>query len=307
MKTFEGYFRGVENTNLHMVFWEPDVRPVAVVQIIHGMTEHIERYKDLAEYLTKHNIAVCGFSLRGHGKSASESTDNSVSTLGENGWDKSLEDIKLFRDELVHKYGNIPYYMYGFSLGSFLLREYLSKYNDKLSGAIIVGTGNQSSIFLKLVRFILKGTIKKKGVNVHTKLVSKLSFEVYNDEFADTTTEYDWLCSDSDSIKNYADDIYCKKKISAGLFDDLLKSMILTSDNTSYAKWNKKMPILVLYGKEDPVGGFGKGVNKFIKQLAENNLDYSAIELEKARHDLLHEKQSGVSDLVKLAIKDFVL
>ena len=95
MITLENNFSGLEGTQLHSVIWEPEDKPaVAVLHIIHGMTEHIGRYKELAETLTNHGIVVCGFSLRGHGKSETSSRLKGVATLGKNGWYQSLYNRK---------------------------------------------------------------------------------------------------------------------------------------------------------------------------------------------------------------------
>ena len=96
MRTYRAHFFGKDDKKLHLMIWEPDVKPVAVLQIVHGMTEYIERYKDLAERLTEKGIIVCGFSLRGHGESYNSSKNPKVASIGEDGWEKSIEDINTF-------------------------------------------------------------------------------------------------------------------------------------------------------------------------------------------------------------------
>ena len=120
----------------------PDGDPKQLLQITHGMTEHMGRYEVFAEYLQPMGIAVAGFDLRGHGRN---SGDPDVASFGEGGWAASIEDMQLFYEHLQRRFSGKPHFMLGFSLGSFLLREYLTKYPDEgaLSGAIIMGTGTQ--------------------------------------------------------------------------------------------------------------------------------------------------------------------
>lgn len=304
MKALENYFNGVEDVKLHSIIWEPDIEPVAVLQIIHGMTEHIGRYKELAEALTAHGIVVCGFSLRGHGKSDTLTRIKDVATMGENGWNNSLEEIRMFMDEIHSKYSELPYYMYGFSLGSFLLRDYLTKFKDDISGAIIAGTGNQSKTILNIIEGIIKKEVKNSGFDSPTELVNTLSFDTYNSKFKNTKTKYDWLCSNREAIRDYMDDDLCRKTLSAGLFYELLDSMKNNSSIKACKKWNTELPVLIIYGEEDPVGNFGKGIDKLIEQLEYAGVEYSALGIESARHDILHEENA---EIAVLAIRDFIL
>ena len=307
MRTYRAHFFGKDDKKLHLMIWEPDVKPVAVLQIVHGMTEYIERYKDLAERLTEKGIIVCGFSLRGHGESYNSSKNPKVASIGEDGWEKSIEVIKIFNMYIQDRYDNLPYYMLGFSLGSFLLREYLSRYSDNLAGAIIVGTGNQSASVIKPLRLLVKMDMSHYGIDGHTALVNKLSFETYNNKFKPTLTEFDWLCSDREQLESYIGDNLCRKQISSGLFYELLGSMLRTSCSDACSSWNKNMPVLVMSGLSDPVGNFGKGVEAFIKQLEENNINFSSHLFSNARHDLLHEKASGDANLAITKIEELIL
>ena len=112
-----------DNTNLPSVIWFPDGETKAVLQITHGMTEHIGRYSDLGKYFANRGIAVAGYDLRGHGEAA---TSKECASFGEGGWKRSLSDMNLFMNHIKGKFPGKPIFMLGFSLGSFLLREYLN-------------------------------------------------------------------------------------------------------------------------------------------------------------------------------------
>ena len=121
-ETFE--FAGYHETNLAAYLWLPEGEVKAVLQITHGMTEHMGRYETFAECLLPMGIAVAGFDLRGHGKNPG---DREIASFGVGGWDASQEDMRLFHTLLRDRFPGVPHYMLGFSLGSFLLREYLGK------------------------------------------------------------------------------------------------------------------------------------------------------------------------------------
>ena len=149
-------FSGQNKTALPGYIWLPEGEVKAVVQIAHGMTEHMGRYEAFADHLCPMGIAVAGFDLRGHGKNPG---DPETASFGEGGWSASVEDMRMFYELLKNRFSGAPLYMLGFSLGSFLLREYLTNYPNEgeLAGAIIAGTGHQSGWLLSVMMAIVKG------------------------------------------------------------------------------------------------------------------------------------------------------
>jgi len=285
-------FSGANGSALPYYLWTPEIQPWMIVQITHGMTEHTGRYESLAKELTNYGIIVAGFDLRGHG-------DNfrvfRSATLGVYGWDYSLEDMDLFRSMLKNRFPGLPHYMLGFSLGSFLLREYLNHYPTP-DGAIFIGTGAQSGIMLSILMKIIKREIGKSSFNESTALVQKLSFETYNKKFKETRTHMDWMCSDSMELASYLTDIHCRSRISSGLFYQLLASMKRSGKEDAYARWNKSMPILLVSGLDDPVGNMGKGVRTVLTQMERAGFTNLQMHLlPHARHDVLHEEISGAA------------
>jgi alpha-beta hydrolase superfamily lysophospholipase len=217
--------------------------------------------------------------------------------------------MRLFFKELRSRFPEIPHYMLGFSLGSFLLREYLTKYPNEgeLAGAIIAGTGHQPGWLLSIMMAIVKGEFKKGGFDGTTDLIKQLSFGTYNQKFKPNRTEADWLCSDTDTLDQYLADPLVRKNISAGLFWELLGSMKRSGKAESYAGWNQEMPILLLYGTEDPVGDSGKGVQKLCSQMKKAGLQ--AVECQQfpgARHDIFHEEAGGIAESVRHCIADWL-
>lgn len=305
MKTEIIEFAGYNGISLPAVIWQPEGEIKAVLQITHGMTEHMGRYERFATDLCGQGIAVAGFDLRGHGKNGG---DSDVASCGEGGWEASIEDMHLFFELLEERFLEVPHYMLGFSLGSFLLREYLGKYPDDIAGAIIAGTGHQAVWLLSIMMGIVKGQIKKAGYDQTTDLVRKLSFGTYNQKFKPNRTTADWLCLDEAELDHYLADPLVRKDISAGLFYELLGSMKRTAKASIYTKWNKEIPILLLNGDDDPVGDFGKGMRRVYHQIKKVGILYVQWEgIRYSRHDLFHEEKSGAAERVRHCICDWIL
>ena len=292
-------FAGFGGTNLPACLWLPDGEVKAVLQITHGMTEHMGRYEAFAEFLCPKGIAVTGFDLRGHGKNPG---DSEVASFGEGGWAASMEDMRLFYALLQARFPGVPHYMLGFSLGSFLLREYLTKYpaEGEIQGAIIMGTGHQPGWLLSIMMGIVKGQIKKAGFDKTTDLVRQLSFGTYNQKFNPNRTAADWLCSNETELDSYLADPLVRKDISAGLFWELLGSMKRTGSASEYDGWDTGLPILLLSGQDDPVGDAGKGVQAIYSRMKKTGMENVTIKLSpNARHDLLHEEATGADTIAR--------
>ena len=298
-------FAGYGEAKLPARLWVPDGEVKAVLQITHGMTEHMGRYEAFAEYLCPMGIAVAGFDLRGHGANPG---DPEVASFGEGGWAASIEDMQLFYEHLQRRFPGMPHFMLGFSLGSFLLREYLTKYPDEgtLSGTIIMGTGHQPGWLLSIMQWIVKGQIKKAGFDRTTDLVRQLSFGTYNQKFKPNRTSADWLCADEAELDKYLEDPLVRKDISAGLFWELLGSMKRSGSTFEYDGWDTGLPILLISGQDDPVGDGGKGVRAIYNRMKKTGMENVTLKLfPGARHDLLHEEK-GCAEAARKLIAEWI-
>lgn len=293
MQTEVFEFSGFGSMKLPAVIWTPDGEVKRVVQIAHGMTEHIGRYEAFAQQLAARGIALAGYDLRGHGRNHGS---RDVASFGENGWEASLEDMRLFFEAISVRFPGVPHDMLGFSLGSFLLREYLSRWSDGVDKAVIMGTGHQPAPVLSVMMAIVKGQIRKGGFDNTTDLVRQLSFGTYNQRFKPNRTASDWLCADAAQLDAYLADPLCRKDISSGLFWQLLGAMKRTGKQQACARWNRSMPVLLISGQEDPVGDCGKGLAAVKKQLdAAGMKDVTLRLIPGARHILPDEAMQWIA------------
>ncbi len=288
----EFYYPSADGKNqIHAVEWKPESEVKGVIQIAHGVTEYILRYEDFANFFTQKGFVVVGNDHLGHGDSVGKN-GKKMYFGPEGSWNYVVKDINTCKQITKEKYPNVPYIMLGFSLGSFLLRTYLIDYpNEKIDGAIIMGTGYISNLEVSIAKFLANKEAKKVGEENTSPMIQSLTFETYNKLFKPNKTPFDWLCSNEEELNKYMNDPQRGENYSAGLFREMLTGMQYTSNLKNIKKMNKELPIYLLSGDNDPVGDFSKGVLKTYNIYKKANMENVEIKLyQNLRHDILHEK-----------------
>ena len=286
----ENYFKSSDKmTDIYYVEHLPNTTPKACLIIAHGIGEYTGRYNEFANFLTDNKIAVFAFDFIGHGRSIS--ANKAAMYFGENGWDFLVKDLIRLNKIVKEKYLDIPCFILGFSMGSFVLRTALAENAEELNldGAIIAGTGTISVSLAALVKMFVSFEAKKcGGTDKISAKINELAFGNYNKHFKPTKTSFDWLCKNEVLLQEYIEDTKANKNITPGLFSDLLSGMARVSTKKAIEK-TKKVPILFLFGKEDPVGGFGKSVCKIANQFRENKFKVVCKSYSESRHDIFHD------------------
>lgn len=276
-------------TNIHAIKWDVD-NPRAVIQIAHGVTEYIDRYDEFAKFLNDKGFVVVGNDHIGHGKSIDKSK-GPMYFGSEGSWDYATEDLYLLYSDVKKEYDSIPYFILGFSLGSFLVRTLLIKHPDVSDGAILMGTGQTSWLNIKLGLMMANSEVKKHGDNAFTDKIDDLTFGTYNKKFKPNRTKLDWLCKNEEALDKYLEDSNRGESFSAGLFRELLSGMLFDRDIDNIKKMNEDLPVLFLSGDKDPVGDFGKGVKTAYSDFKKAGIKNLDIKLYPGlRHDILNEK-----------------
>lgn len=284
------YLSADGKTNIHAVEWKPEQGEVkAVLQIIHGMVEFIDRYEEFAEYLTQRGIAVVGNDHLGHGMSVI-SRDEYGFFCEKNGNAAVLKDIHHLKKLTEKSFGNIPYYMLGHSMGSFLLRQYLCLRGEELDGAIIMGTGTKPVPLLKTGRGLCRAMAVIFGWHHRSILIDRMAFGGYNKHFKPARTAGDWLTKDETIVDRYLADERCTFRFTLNGYYNLFYSMETASKKSSLRRMPKDLPVLFVSGREDPVGDFGAGVEQVEKKFREAGMENITQKLyETDRHEILNE------------------
>ncbi|MCI9017153.1 MAG: alpha/beta hydrolase [Clostridia bacterium] len=280
-------FIGSTKKQIYAVKWidEKVHKHKGVVQLVHGMQEHIGRYEEFAKVLARCGYIVVGHDHLGHGNTQKEEYGYFAK---EQGWDRLVEDIHILQNKIKQQYKELPYIVMGHSMGSLLVRTYVTKYKDEISGIIISGTSGQKRGLL-LGRILTKIIILVKGEKYKSRLLEYLITGSFNKKFKPNETKADWTTRDKELVEKYENDPKCGKNFTASAYLDLLKgSYYLTKKKNIQTTPN--IPILIFSGDKDPVGEQSKGVIRVYKMLQKVGKDKVTIRLFKdGRHEMLNE------------------
>lgn len=286
------YFKSSNGkTNIHTVEWTPDKEGQikGIIQIAHGLNEHITMYEPIAKFFTDRFFIVRGNDHIGHG----ESVEKGLPTLyfGPKGsWHFAADDIYKLRSITRKEYGETPYIMLGFSLGSYLIRDYLIRYRETLDAAIIVGCIHVNAVanffgkLLSNVSSLIYGDRKK------SKLFEFITNGTSNKKIKSTKTSIDWLNSNQNEIQKLLHDPFAYGNITTGLFREMMGAVTFTNDKKNIAKMDKNIPILFISGKEDPLSDKGRTVDWLSGLFKEVGVKDVHTRIYPGRHRILFEE-----------------
>ena len=291
MPTFKDfYFNSSTGKNkIHARMCVPDAEPRAIVQIIHGIAEYIDRYDEFMCFLADSGIIAVGTDHLGHGKSI-ESEEQTGFFAYDNGWDYVVRDEEVLRLAMHENYPELPIIVFGHSMGSFMARTLLIRYPDAFNAAIISGTGNQGAALVNGGLIMGNLVTGLKGAHHYSKFLNNLAFGSYNKIYDNPKTEYDWLSRDEANVQKYIDDPLCGFIPSCSLFRDMMTGVKFITNKKNLTAMNKDIPVYFMSGDMDPVGECGKGVQKAYNNFLEAGMKDVSIKLYPGgRHEMLNE------------------
>ena len=278
-------------TQLHGMRWEPDGGSVrAVLQICHGVAEHIARYDAFARYLNGLGIAVVGHDHLGHGLSLPEGGTPVFFGAG-NTWNTVVDDIYVLHQRIRLWYPDVPLCIMGHSMGSFLTRTYLIRYPGTVKAAVIMGTGWQPKAVIAGGMAVAKAVGAVVGENGTSDLVTNLAFGAYNKLFAPNRTSCDWLSADEGNVDAYMADPLCGADATVGLFRQMLSGIRFNQKLSNLRQMDPRIPVLFVAGEKDPVGDCGNGVRRTYQEFRRAGVQDCTLKLYPGlRHEILNEK-----------------
>ena len=291
MPTFKDfYFNSSTGKNrIHTRMCIPNGEVRAVVQIVHGIAEHIVRYDDFMSFLASKGFVAVGTDHLGHGKSI-EKEDQLGFLADKDGWTYIVNDEEILRRAMKENYPNVPQIVFGHSMGSFVTRTHLIRFPGAFDAAIISGTGNQSPALVLGGLAMGNLVVALKGPHHYSKLLNNMAFGSYNKLYGEVRTEYDWLSRDEAQVDKYVADPLCGFIPSCSLFRDMMTGIKLITTHTNLEKMNKDTPVYFMSGDMDPVGECGKGVKLAYDNFKKAGMKDVSIKLYKdGRHEMLNE------------------
>lgn len=284
-------FKTSDNKTINSYRWLPKKEETikGIVQISHGMAEHIRRYHSFSQFLTENGFVVYGNDHRGHGLSITAPDDRGY-FADEDGFEKTVNDMFRLTAIAKNEYPNLPIFIFGHSMGSFLTRRYMVKYGKHIDGLILSGTGGDQGIIGNIGHMLAKIEKQRIGARTPSKLLDKLIFRNFNKGINNPRTPFDFLTRDEVVVDEYIRDDLCGFVESAGFYTDLLYGINLVHKKSQVERILKDLPIFLISGDEDPVGDYGRGVENVYNQYKQFHLTDVSIQLyEGSRHELLHE------------------
>lgn len=283
------YLTSREDETKISVMYLPVENPIGIVQISHGMCEHKERYIPFMEYLGSQGYITVIHDHRGHGESALSLKH--LGYFGKEGARHLVEDVYLVTQFIQKRYPNLPLFLFGHSMGSLIVRNYLQKYEALLSGLIVCGSPSYNP-YVAIGKMMTSLLIKWKGPFYRSHLVNKMAFGYFNHGIKNAISEHQWICTDESIVKAYDQDPYCNFIFTVDGYHALFTLMANAYNQKNYSIKKEKLPILFISGKEDPclieLKKFDQAVN-LLKKVGYQEVE--AILYDGMRHEILNEKE----------------
>ena len=296
----DSWFDSCGAGKIHCCKWQPEGQPKAVVQIVHGIAEFVERYDGFANYLTSLGYVVVAEDHMGHGQSIN---GDGIQGYFHGGWFHAVADTYTLLTQTKQEYPNIPYVLFGHSMGSFMARTILCKYPDSgIAAAIICGTGWQPTFAMPAIIKIMDAVCKKTGETNPSEMLQKLIFGGYNNKVEHPRTDFDWLTRDAEIVDAYAAHPLCGFTASCGLLREMMKGIYYIQKKENLAFMRKDLPVFFIAGGDDPVGSYGKGVRQAADNFTKAGMtDVSCRIYPLCRHEILNEinKEEIFEDIVQ--------
>lgn len=277
-----------DNVPIHGICMIPE-KPVAILQMVHGMSEHKGRYLSFMESMAHKGYITLMHDNRGHGESVIREED--IGYCYESKETGFVEDIYTVTRKIRKEFPDFPLILYGHSMGSLAVRAYLQKHDDAVDGLVVAGCPgyNDAVIFGKLIIKILSVL---KGIRYRSSTVQRLVMGKFEQRFCHEDRKNAWLAAKVSVAEEFESDALCNFIYTLNGFSTLLNLESIVYKKSGYQVKNPALPILFLSGKEDPCyiseRKWEQAVNRLLKL---GYYDITEIRYEGMRHEIHNEEE----------------
>ncbi len=265
--------------------WLPSGPVRAQILMIHGMCEYMGRYDETGKWFASQGYLLSGIDLPGHGKSVSNAEElgffpESVENI--------LADIHQVEVRMKERHPDVPLFLMGHSMGSFLARIYMTVYPDDLRAAVIVGTGDVAPAVCQFGKLVASCMAKFRGWNYRSPMMKKLVMGSYGAHLAPGESPNAWISTRREIVDAYDADPFCTYTFTLNGFHTLME---ITKRAFLAQQVPVEMPVFLISGSEDPVGDFGKSLDRLMaryREMGKKNVEMRIMQLD--RHEVLGEK-----------------
>lgn len=276
--------------------WDDVQQPKGVVQVLHGMTSHMQRYRELGQILNSYGYIVFGDDHRPHGETAG--LDNLGKATKTNFFENVNDEIEITK-MLKDRFG-LPVHLFAHSYGSFIAQSYLTKDTSLMNSVILSGSSYMGGAKLGFGKLLTSLQRVKYRMDAPNLMMFNMTFAANNKHFEHEGLLNSWLNRDPKQVELYNNDPYCNFYMSHGFYYSMMRGLYDAYQKSALGNISKDLPIFVVSGSQDPLGGMGKKVERLYHTYKGLGLNVDFKLYEGARHELTSDpkKDEIIKDMV---------
>ena len=242
-----------EGRRIALAYWPAPADTRAVIQILHGLAEHAGRYARFAQACNARGYAVIAHDHRGHGEAHAPERLGHFADSG--GWTKVVDDAHAVQRACRQMFPDTPLVLFGHSMGSYIAQSFVMKEPDAVDALALSGSTWPRKLDVRVARWLARIAARLRGPRAGGGFFDRMSFGQFNKRFAPNRTEFDWLSRDDTEVDKYVADPLCGAPSGSRLWFDLFGGLLEISRKTALRRVPAPLPILIIGGERDPVGG----------------------------------------------------
>jgi Lysophospholipase len=276
--------------------WLPDEgREIrGIVQLNHGMVEHAVRYDRLGSVLAENGWVFSAHDMRGHGKTAQKAEADGTGMFGmiaeKKGFDRAVSDLNEVITRCRNDFPDKKLILLGHSFGSFIAQSYLETYGGSIDACVLSGTAGPRRMTMFAGKMVARSIALFKGKKHVSSVLHTMAFGSYTKRIPGAVNGQEWLSRNEENVRLYLNDKWCGFNPTVSFYIDMMTGLGKVHDTSNMKKIPRNIPVLFIYGSDDPVGGYGKTVQKLASLYRKNGMtDVTVREYPQDRHELFNE------------------
>lgn len=282
-----------------IVYPPEGIKPIGIIEFVHGMCETRQRYANTFEILSKQGYICAIADMRGHGENILTTED--LGFFGDEGYKGLVDDVHEYTMFLKREYPNLPIVLLGHSMGSLIVRAYLKKYSKEVDGVILSGSPSDNPM-AGVAKLLIKFLAIFRGWHYRSPFINSLVNGPFERPFKKEGLLNAWLTRDRKIVDDYNKDPLCGFTFTLNGYLTLMNLMQQVYSSIGWISKNPSLPIMFISGGADPCRTNDKAFKKAVSHLKKcgypNTFHKLYIDM---RHELFNEldNEEVYSDILK--------